>query len=64
MNQDKTKYLEKKYFLVANDALRLERENNYLAAWIKWNEALYYAWGKNISWCIARAEYCKKTGRF
>ncbi|MBS9097850.1 ANR family transcriptional regulator, partial [Escherichia coli] len=53
-----------KYFLVANEALRLERENNYLAAWIKWSEALYYARGKNISWCIARAEYCKKTGRF
>ena len=27
-------------------------------------DALHYAKGENIDWCIARAEYCKKTGRF
>lgn len=64
MNQDKAIYLENKYFSPANEAVRLEREGDYIEAWKKWNDALHYAKGENIDWCIARAEYCKKTGRF
>ncbi|EEW7983159.1 ANR family transcriptional regulator, partial [Escherichia coli] len=37
---------------------------DYIGAWKKWHDALHYAKGENIDWCIARAEYCKKTGRF
>ena len=57
MNQDKAIYLENKYFSPANEAV-------YIGAWKKWHDALHYAKGENIDWCIARAEYCKKTGRF
>ncbi|HIB5071332.1 TPA: ANR family transcriptional regulator [Escherichia coli] len=60
MNQDKAIYLENKYFSPANEAVRLEREGDYIGAWKKWNDALHYAKGENIGWCIARAEYCKK----
>ncbi|HHP3202080.1 TPA: hypothetical protein ACSA5K_005056 [Escherichia coli] len=48
MNQDKAIYLENKYFSPANEAVRLEREGDYIGAWKKWNDALHYAKGENI----------------
>lgn len=33
MNQDKAIYLENKYFSPANEAVRLEREGDYIGAW-------------------------------
>ncbi|WP_137532908.1 ANR family transcriptional regulator, partial [Escherichia coli] len=57
MNQYKAIYLENKYFSPANEAVRLDREGDYIGAWKKWNDALHYAKGENIGWCIARAEY-------
>ena len=50
------------YFLHANKAARLEREDRYKAAWQEWSEALNYASGENVAWCEARIHFCGLHG--